>query len=87
MYHDSAVVLTTSFADIDSYTKVYQELDWHYAFESEQVGICDYCDADYVKKDGVREEDSEGLDVGFCSQLCLEYDQIKRQEEADQLEQ
>lgn len=86
MYHDCAIVLSTSFADLDAYNRAYQELDWHYVLESEQIATCDYCDVDYIVDEGLQEYDWEGLEIGFCSQICLEYQQIKRQEEADQLE-
>ena len=88
IYPKFRLVLETSFPDFDSYSCACNELGWPYSLESEQIAICQYCDAYYYQPDGVREEDTddEQAGTGFCKQECLEYYQIKRQEEVDQLE-
>ena len=78
-YYDDAVVLTTSFADINQYNRAYTRLCWDYELVSSEVGVCECCDEHYLVKDGCQDKDGRG----FCKQGCLEEDQFERQMPTD----
>ena len=82
IYRDDAVVLTTSFANMNEYNKAYDQLGWDYELVSPEVGICECCDEYYLVKDGCQDKDGRG----FCKRGCLEEDQFERQIEADEQE-
>ena len=82
IYRDDAIVLSTSFANMNEYNKAYAKLGWDYELVSSEVGICECCDEYYLVKDGC--QDKEGR--GFCKLGCLEEDEFERQIEADEQE-
>ena len=82
MYRDDALVLVTSFVDMNAYHQAYDLLGWDYDLVSAQIDICECCDEHYLLKNRV--EDQEGR--GFCKRGCFLEEQFERRYEADDRE-
>ncbi len=82
MYRDDALVLYTSFADINGYQHAYDQLGWDYDLVSSQIGICEYCNEQYLIKDAFCDSDGRC----FCKRGCFLEEQFERRYEADEQE-